>query len=529
MPIRIEQDPEDEQRRNDPPNRNRQEGGSGGGGGLGGLVNLLPLLLGFLFKKPKLLMVALAIGAVWFFFLGGKEKLLGGGEVSDGGSSEQSGEFTFGATLSEEQYDKADVFEPLSTSYGDAGSQLPSSASLLQYAPKRMHQGRQGSCVGWAASYGARSILQARASGQSPDNVAFSPSYLYNQIHLENCQGAYMNDAMETLQKQGTAPFSKFGYDDRDCERQPSEALSQEASQFRIKGYNRLSNGASDYGLDMNGIKQHLAQGAPVVIGMMVGGSFMQNMVGKRMWQPTQRDAQGYGFAGHAMCVIGYDDERQAVQIMNSWGPEWGENGVAWVPYDAFQSLTKEAYGLHPMGSAAKYDPNKLAVKFGLVENATQTLIPLQNSGERTFRTRAPMKAGTKFKIAITNSIECYVYIFGQETDGSSYVLFPYTEKHSPYCGITGTRLFPRDHSLFPDNVGNRDYFAVVVSKAELDWNKLNSAINTSRQSTYIGKLREAIGQQEVQNVTFTAPDAVEFSCALDGKNIVGTVIEVDK
>ena len=70
------------------------------------------------------------------------------------------------------------------------------------------------------------------------------------------------------------------------------------------------------------------------------------------------------------MCVIGYDDNRQTVQIMNSWGSEWGDNGIAWVPYDAFQHFTKEAYGLYPMGDAAKYDPNKLAVKFGLVDNA---------------------------------------------------------------------------------------------------------------------------------------------------------------
>ena len=54
-------------------------------------------------------------------------------------------------------------------------------------------------------------------------------------------------------------------------------------------------------------------------------------------------------------------------------------------------------------------------------------------------------------------------YLFGEETDGSSYVLFPYTEKHSPYCGITGTRLFPSDHSLEADDVGTVDVMAVVV------------------------------------------------------------------
>ncbi|MCB0521803.1 MAG: C39 family peptidase [Lewinellaceae bacterium] len=522
MPIRMEKDPEQEQpRRDDSPERNT---GGGIGGGLG---QLLPFLLMFVFKRPKILIPVLLVGAIWYFFFGGSQMFSGGVQ----GGEEDSGpsQFSFGATLSEAEYDKADVFEPLSATYGGAENQLPPAVSLLKYAPKRMHQGEQGSCVGWASSYAARTILQARATGADPNSVAFSPAYLYNQIALDGCQGAYMNNAMETLLQHGDLPFSKFSYDDRSCDRQPNQSQANEAAQFRIKGYNRLSQGGNNYGLDMQGVKQHLAQGAPVVIGMMVGGTFMHQMMGRGTWQPTQRDYSGYGFSGHAMCVIGYDDNKQAVQIMNSWGPEWGDNGTAWVPYDAFQNFTKEAYGLYPMGDAAKYDPNKLAVRFGLVENESQTLIPLQAAGDHVFRTRAPMRLGTKFKVAITNSIECYVYVFGQETDGSSYVLFPYTEKHSPYCGITGTRLFPKDHSMTPDDKGKRDYIAIVVSKKQLDWNVLNSRINTSRQGSYVGKVREAVAQEEVPNVKFNVPDAVDFSCELNGKNVVATVIEIDK
>ncbi|MEZ4956806.1 MAG: C1 family peptidase [Saprospiraceae bacterium] len=522
MPIRMEQDPERQQpRRNNP--RNNQ-----GGSGLGGL---LPLLLPILFKNKKLMMLAIIGGAIWFFFLGGSDSLLGpsagGGGI--GGGDDSVEQFSFGAALSEEEYYKADVYEPLSTSTAFGDPKLPASVSLLDYAPKRMHQGQQGSCVGWASSYGARTILQARATGQNPNNVAFSPSFLYNHIALDGCQGAYMNNAMEFLQRNGDLPFTEFSYDERSCSKRASSSQQTAASQYRIKGFNRLSNGARDFGIDMNGVRQHLAAGAPVVIGMMVGGTFMHQMVGQEYWRPTQRDYQQYGFSGHAMCVIGYDDNEQTVQIMNSWGPEWGRNGTAKITYQDFQNFTKEAYGLYPMGNAAKYDPDKLAIKFGLVENNSQTLIPLREVGDRTFRTRSPMSKDTKFKVAITNSIECYVYVFGQETDGSSYVLFPYTEKHSPYCGITGTRLFPRDHSMTPDDLGNRDYIAVVVSKAELDWNVLNSRINASRQSSYLGKVRDAVAQEEVPNVQFAAPDAVEFSCDLNGKNVVATVIEIDK
>ena len=71
------------------------------------------------------------------------------------------------------------------------------------------------------------------------------------------------------------------------------------------------------------------------------------------------------------------------------------------------------------------------------------------------------------------NVTECYIYIFGQETDGRSFVFFPYLKQaFHLYCGITGYRLFPKAQSLNADSLGNKDYMAIVVSKDELDYNQ---------------------------------------------------------
>lgn len=115
-----------------------------------------------------------------------------------------------------------------------------------------------------------------------------------------------------------------------------------------------LTDGESATGISIRAIKEHLAKDAPVVIGMMVGGSFMQPMMGKELWTPTDEDRSQMGFGGHAMCVIGYDDRRVAkyangesytgaFQIMNSWGPEWGNTvwpGLA-------MPTSKNLYGKH--------------------------------------------------------------------------------------------------------------------------------------------------------------------------------------
>ncbi len=510
MAIRMEKDPEQRPGRPGP--------GGGSGGGL--LMKALPLILMFLIRRPKLLIPVLIVGAVWYFFLGGSEMLSGGSA---------SPEYSFGAAFSEEEYYKAEVFEPLALGQGN---RLPASVSLAQYAPKRMQQGRQGSCVGWAGAYAAHTILQAQATGKNPNEVAFSPAYLYNQIALQGCQGAYMQNALQAMVQNGAVPFRLFPYDERSCATAPRSNDLQTGRQFRIRGFNRLTYGERDFKPDIQGIKQHLAQGAPVVIGMMVGGSFMSRMVGQKVWRPGQADYAMQGYSGHAMCVVGYDDnlEGGAFQIMNSWGEDWGDRGIAWVRYRDFERFTKEAYGLYPAGKAGETaDDTRMAVEFGLLDNATQKTIPLKQKEDIVFQTVRPIRKGDKFKVLIANTVECYVYVFAEEADGSSNVLFPYTDKHSPYCGITGTRLFPKDYSMTADQVGNKDRIAVVVSKQALDFRKLNTAINNSRQRSYSARLKEALGNQRIADAGFRAGQTVAFEAKTQEKNIVGTVIELDK
>lgn len=516
MPIRMVQD--DDQQQQEPEERGgRRTIADIGGGGRGGGGGIIGMLLPILFRNPKLLLLLLVIvGAVYFF--GGKNFL----------SNVASGAFSSGCGLDPKIYDKAQVFEPLAN---NAKNPLPEQVSLEKYAPRRMNQGKQGSCVAWSSAYAARTIMRARETGEDPNSIAFSPAYLYNQIALEGCQGSYVQWATQTMEQKGALPLRKFPYDENDCSSKPNSTETQEGSQYAILGANRLTVGGDDQTIDLLAIKQNLAQGAPVIIGMMVGGTFMQEMMGKKVWHPTGDDYYMQGFGGHAMCVIGYDDnlEGGALQIMNSWGPEWGENGIAYVRYKDFMKFAKEAHGLYPMGSAEKPTSKNFSVKFGLVKNDDNSHIQLVNKGGNLFATKTPIKKGDKFKIEVTNSIECYTYIFGQETDGVTYTLFPYTQKHSPYCGITGTRLFPKDHSLQADNVGNKDFMAVVVTKKPLDFNDINNKLNLAGGTNLQQKISKVLNDQLATKVSFNASDVISFDTDPMEKNAVAMILEIDK
>jgi hypothetical protein len=158
------------------------------------------------------------------------------------------------------------------------------------------------------------------------------------------------------------------------------------------------------------------------------------------------------------------------------------------------------------------------------------TTVPLKYKSGNTYTVAEPVKKGDKFKIEVTNSSACYTYIFGQETDGSSYVLFPYTPKHSPFCGITGTRLFPKDYSLQSDNTGSKDYLAVVVTKKPMDYKALNESISESRSVSFSSKVADALGPQFRKDIDFVEKSGnVGFDTRVNPDDRIAFIIEVDK
>lgn len=544
MPIRMTDDQQDqhEQHQNDGGGGGNfpiGPGGGGRGGGGGGLLSLLPLLLSLFGRggrgsgggKGILFLLVIVVGA--YFLLG-----RGGCNLTDLAS------LTTGGFLDPKQFEKAEIYEPLADDPGK--NPLPEAANLQRFCPTPQNQGSQGSCVAWSSAFAAHTILESARTGKQPNEVAFSPSFMYNQIGLQGCQGSYIIRSMEFMTQRGDVPYDRFPYTDQDCERQPNSQLLQEAAQYRMRGFNRLSLGDRNDAIDLRAIKENLAQGAPVVIGMMVGQSFMQPMMGKDIWVPASGDRSMMGFGGHAMCVVGYDDKQYggAFLLMNSWGQEWGTNGFAWVRYGDFQTYVREAYGVNPM-HVGNENSQQFACEVGLVQveyDGKKTVagdyIPLRSTGGNRFETVAPVQPGTRFKMELKNTTECYVYVFGKETDGTSYTLFPYPRtddpsktKYSPFCGITGVRLFPKDKSMMPDSIGNRDVMAVVISKQELDWYQLNQALSRNPSVDFGRRLNSVLGANLIRNVRYSATGkgTMRFDVSGDANEVVACIVEVTK
>ena len=40
---------------------------------------------------------------------------------------------------------------------------------------------------------------------------------------------------------------------------------------------------------------------------------------------------------GHAVCLVGYDDAHNWFIARNSWGPNWGDHGYFYMPYQVIR------------------------------------------------------------------------------------------------------------------------------------------------------------------------------------------------
>jgi hypothetical protein len=331
--------------------------------------------------------------------------MLGSLLVSGPALSQTQPRFGLGAVLDPDAYATVRKAAPLAR--GDYFG-APPAMSLRQYLPPVGNQGNQGSCVGWATAYAARTLLKAKEIGAEAGTreLAMSPAYVFNQIAAPGCNGSQIHKALRLMSEQGVAPLSEFPYDENSCTRVPDSSAMAVAEDARIKDYNRLWG---ETGRNKHvATRRALFAGNPVVIGMMVGDSMMR-YEGNGAYRPyaeeydLMRDldyALDTGkLGGHAMTVIGYDDNRGegAFQIVNSWGRDWGEDGLFWLSYSDFNAFVTQGYEVIPLDPPP---PPRVVDMGGAVRilhiSGDQLAATRDGDGYRITR---PLPSGTRFRV----------------------------------------------------------------------------------------------------------------------------------
>lgn len=212
---------------------------------------------------------------------------------------------------------------------------LPRAFDISNKMPDVGDQGPYGSCTGWSLSYAIRSYFTTLTSDQL---VKLSPRFLYDHtVSNGDCKrGVSFPKALNFLKDVGTVPYEDYAGFQAFCSPsiQNNELLNR-AKNFKISGWEQIPV------YDLDRVKGSLYRGHPVALGMMVGDAFDNYKSGIFKTYETQSTS------GHAMAIVGYDDNKGAFKVMNSYGRSWGENGFGWISYDVFLLQARELYVMY--------------------------------------------------------------------------------------------------------------------------------------------------------------------------------------
>lgn len=207
----------------------------------------------------------------------------------------------------------------------------PTDFDLSQFLPLVGNQGKQGSCVAWATGYYLKSFqenYENLSNGEAMDNE-MSPAFIYNQIKVAGCDGgSNIQRALDTIVSLGIPEWNLMPYDENECDTQPNDSQISSASPNRIESYQYL-----DQDKVFEQTKAFLLNDQPVVIAITIDRNYFgaRDENGIYIYRKF-KEASG----GHAMLVVGYDDNMNAFKVVNSWGEGWGNNGFVWIDYKAF-------------------------------------------------------------------------------------------------------------------------------------------------------------------------------------------------
>jgi C1A family cysteine protease len=206
---------------------------------------------------------------------------------------------------------------------------LPASVDVRNAANEVVDQGNLGSCTGNAIAV-CDFFVQVKEKlpkAALPSRLAiyYGERAIEQSIKIDN--GAMIRDGFKVLANSGAARESMWKYDIAKFARKPPVRYFTEAKKHKAVEYRRLNNSILDE------LKSCLAEGYPFVFGFSVYGSFESSAVAANGVVPMPLKTEQF-LGGHAVLCVGYNDATKRFTCQNSWGPDWGDKGFFYMPYE---------------------------------------------------------------------------------------------------------------------------------------------------------------------------------------------------
>lgn len=221
---------------------------------------------------------------------------------------------------------------------------LASSKSWESYFPPIGNQGEYGTCVTWATGYALKTALNKIDNNSLNVNSASNQTSPIDLWHLmgsdeksTKCNGSNFDPAFKAMERSGVASMAEKPFTNMKMTCDGICGIGDSGNKlgsYRIIAYTKELSGSGSYGMTVANFKGYLDNVGPIAIGARLGDNFMNCNSSSVLNSDT------YNYSGmhayHAMVLVGYDDNRQAFRVRNSWGSDWGDNGSIWIGYNFF-------------------------------------------------------------------------------------------------------------------------------------------------------------------------------------------------
>lgn len=229
--------------------------------------------------------------------------------------------------LSRDKPDKSDEFDAINLKINIHRNSIVT-IDHRRTCPDIVHQGDIGSCTASALSC---IFYHNMLKFNYADPFIPSRLFLYYNTramkHTVNMDiGGSMRDGLKALHSYGMCPETMWEYDIKKYKNKPPDKAYVFGQSNKGIVYSRIPQ-------HLTQLKQCLLDGYLFAFGMSVYSNFEDGDVEKTgiVKPPTKNDIY---LGGHAVCAVGFNDERNTFVVRNSWGSEWGDHGYCYLPYD---------------------------------------------------------------------------------------------------------------------------------------------------------------------------------------------------
>lgn len=211
---------------------------------------------------------------------------------------------------------------------------LPDHVDLRDKCPDVYDQGQIGSCTANALAGDIEFVKMKQGQDQTgtPARLDIYEQERKTEHTYPLDRGASVSDGVKDGKSVGYAPESDWPYSKANLNKKPTAQIQADRKD------NVVGEAINIDHTDINQLKQSLADGYPVTLGIKVYSSFESqgNVHTGVIPMPDTQSEKLLG--GHAMMLVGYDDKSQTFTFRNSWGKDWGNNGYGTIPYQYITS-----------------------------------------------------------------------------------------------------------------------------------------------------------------------------------------------